>query len=68
MSTRLVPAREVKVGDTLRYLRPDPLVVTKIIPTHAHGQHWLVFEHVAGRHRASIFAHVHKEATDNAHC
>jgi len=61
MTTHLVPAREVKVGDTLRYLTPDPLVITDITPVHAQGQYWLVFKHSTGKHRASIFAHVHKE-------
>ncbi len=64
MSSRLVPAREIMVGDTLRYLQPDPLVVTKISAAHSRNQYWLIFEHATGRHRASIFAHLHKETDD----
>jgi len=61
MTTRLVPARDVQVGDTLRYLPTDPLIVREIVHLQNSESKWLIFSHDGGSHRASIFAHVHRE-------
>ena len=62
MTTQLIPARSVRIGDTLRYLSTDPLIVREIVPVKTGSRDWLVFKHDGGSHRASIFAHVNRES------
>ena len=61
MITNLVPAREIRIGDTLRYLPIDPLVVREISELKRGGQTWLVISHESGIHRVNTFAHVHRQ-------
>ena len=63
MITHLVPAREIQIGDTLRYLSVDPLVVREIVELKKGAQKWLLISHESGTLRVNNFAHLHRQVT-----
>jgi hypothetical protein len=62
MTTRLIPARDVRTGDRIKYVRGiSAITVTGISLENWQGREYYALTHDKGVERVSIFAWLHRE-------
>ena len=65
MTTRLIPARSLKAGDRIKYLRGIPALTVKGISLENwKGREYYALKHTNGVEHVSIFAWLHREDDD----
>ena len=65
MTTRLIPVRDIRLGDRIKYLRGIPAItLTGISLENWHGREYYALKHTNGVEHVSTFAWLHREDDD----